>query len=209
MFEDRFDAARQLVQKLQQYKNNPNVIVIAIPRGGLELGSVLAKELQVPLDVIFTKKIGYPGNPEYAIGAVSLTHEIINHDFAEKPEFKNYIAEEIKKVRKLLQERAVIYRGNKPPINLTNKIVIVVDDGVATGSTLMATLLLIKEEKPQKIVVALPVAPKDTLEVLKEYTDEVICLEVPHMFFAVGQVYKKFNQVSDEEAIKLLREVQT
>ncbi len=204
-FKDRFDAALKLVDRLKQYKNNPEVVVIAIPRGGLELGSVLAKELDVPLDVVFTKKIGYPGNPEFAIGAVSLTDAFIEPRFAQDTLMQEYITAETERVRALLATRARDYHKGRTPISLKNKIVIIVDDGVATGNTMMVTIGLIRKEQPQKIVVALPVAPRDTLERLKKEADEVICLEVPPLFQGVGQFYQRFEQVPDQEAIRLLQ----
>lgn len=207
MFTDRFDAAHQLVPHLKNYAHNPDAIIIAIPRGGLQLGFVLAKELHLPLDIILTKKIGYPGNPEYAIGAVSLEHVIITQDFSDVPELQAYIAQQAAQIRRLLHERALMYRGDKPPLNLADKIVIVVDDGVATGSTLMATLSLIKQDNPKKIIVALPAAPPTTLELLRRHADDVVCLESPQHFLSVGQFYKNFDQVDDQEAIRLLREV--
>lgn len=207
MFKDRFDAAYQLAQQLQPYAHNPEVIILAIPRGGIELGYVLARELHCPLDIILSKKIGYPGNPEYAIGAVSLKHIYVDPEFEHSPAFKHHIAEQATEIRALLQERATLYYKDKKPHSLTNKIVIVIDDGVATGSTLLATLQLIKEEKPSKIIVALPVAPRQALAKLERVADEVVCLQVPQLFFSVGQFYKNFNQVEDQEAIRLFHEV--
>ena len=209
LFDDRFDAAYRLVPHLKQYADNPNALVLAIPRGGLQLGSVLAQELRLPLDVIFTKKIGYPGNPEYAIGAVSLKHIAVAPDFENIPELQEYITHEAAKIRSLLRERAMTYRGDNPPLNLAGKIVIVVDDGVATGNTLLATLALIAEDKPQKIIVALPVAPREAADRLRATVDELICLQVPDMFLSVGQFYKNFEQVDDQEAIRLLREARS
>jgi predicted phosphoribosyltransferase len=205
MFKNRFDAAHQLVPLLKQYSNNPDAIIIAIPRGGLQLGAVLAQELHLPLDILLTKKIGYPGNPEFAIGAVSLQHTIVS-SMANIPELQPYIAQQTVEIRRLLQKRALEYRGDKTPLNLMNKIVIVVDDGVATGNTLMATLALIKQDKPKKIIVALPVGPSSAIEHLRKESDEVICLLIPEQFLSVGQFYQNFDQVDDQEAIQLLHE---
>lgn len=206
MFKNRFDAAEQLVPYLQQYAHNPDAIVLAIPRGGLELGSVLAKQLKLPLDIILSKKIGAPFNPEAAIGAVSLKDVFIAEPFKSMPNLQPYIEQQIPLLRAKLHERAERYRKGMPPLDVHNKIVIIVDDGVATGNTLLATIALLKEQKPKKIIVALPVSPKDTLEKIKKESDEVICLLVPEVFYAVGQWYAMFNQVDDEEAIKLLHE---
>jgi predicted phosphoribosyltransferase len=207
-FKDRFDAARQLADRLKEYNAQPNTIIIAIPRGGLELGSVLSQELHLPLDVVFTKKIGYPGNPEYAIGAVSPTQVFINEDYANNPLLQDHIAHEVASIRALLHERAAKYRGDTPACLLKNKTVIVTDDGVATGSTLRATLSLIKHENPAKIIVALPVCPPEALKMLQHHADEVICLLVPSVFFGVGQFYENFRQVDDQEAIDLLQKAQ-
>lgn len=206
LFIDRFDAAEKLVPLLQKYQAQPNTIVLAIPRGGLELGNVLAKRLHLPLDVIFTKKIGLPYNPEYAIGAASDAHVFVNKEFAYMPELQTYIQQEVASIRKVIRERTETYRHNLPPFVIKDKTVIVVDDGVATGSTLLATLALIKEYQPQKIVVALPVAPKHTLEKITHEADEVVCYATPEPFYSVGQFYQRFEQVDDEHAIKLLEE---
>lgn len=206
MFKDRYDAAEQLVPPLEQYKSDPNAIILAIPRGGLELGYVLAQKLDLPLDVIFSKKIGLPANPEMAIGAVSETDVIVNSPFNQMRELENYIEEQTKTIRATIKERNATYREGMQPLDLKNKIAIVVDDGVATGTTLLSTIALIKQADPKKIIVALPVAPPDTLEKIEQQADEVVCLSTPELFQSVGQFYQKFNQVDDQEAIRLLRE---
>lgn len=206
LFQDRYSAGKLLAQKLQSYKNNPDAAILAIPRGGLETGFSLAKELSLPLDVIFTKKIGFPGNPEYAIGAVSLNSEVIVKTLINTGQVsQKYVDEQIKKIRALLQERYKQYLGDKKPLNLNDKIVIITDDGAATGRTLLAAIELIKKEKTKKIIVAIPVGHPETVAELKKKA-EVICLETPADFFAVGQFYEHFAQVSDEQAIRLLYE---
>ena len=202
IFKDRFTAGKLLAKELKKYKNKKDAIVLAIPRGGLQIGCSIAKELNLNLDIILTKKIGYPGNPEYAIGAVSLTSEIVE----EQGISKDYIQNEIKNIRKSLKERYKKYLGKSKPQNLKNKIVILTDDGIATGKPMLLTIKLIKEQKPKKIIVAIPVGPIDNIELLKENADEVICLYSPENFFAIGEFYENFEQVSDEEAIKLLKE---
>lgn len=206
MFQDRFDAAQKLLPLLEKYRSNPNALILAIPRGGLELAYVLAKGLDLPLDVIFTKKIGYPSNPEYAIGAVSELHVFLNEAFKNIPELQGYIARKVDEIRKVIKERMIKYRKGMPPFNIQDKIVIVVDDGVATGSTMLSTLALIKEYKPKKIVVALPVASAEAVKKIKENADEVVCVSVPEHFLSVNQFYKKFEQVDDQEAMRLLQE---
>ena len=207
LFKDRYSAGKLLAQKLQSYKNNPDTVILAIPRGGLETGFSLAKELNLPLDVIFTKKIGFPGNPEYAIGAVSLNSEVIVKTLISTGQVsQKYVDEQIKKIRALLQERYKQYLGDKKPLDLKDKIVIITYDGAATGRTLLAAIELIKKEKAKRIIVAIPVGHPETVAELKKKA-EVICLETPADFFAVGQFYEHFAQVTDEEAIRLLQEV--
>lgn len=206
MFQDRFDAAQQLLPLLEKYNSQPNTVVLAIPRGGLELGYVLAKGLHLPLDVIFTKKIGFPLNPEYAMGAVSDLHVFVDAEFHDMPEIQDYIQQEVQKIRAVIKERNATYRKNMPPFNIEQKTVIVVDDGVATGSTLLATIALLREYNPLKIVVALPISSAEALKKIKEEADEVVCVQVPTHFQSVGQFYKKFDQVEDQEAIRLLHE---
>ena len=207
MFKDRFDAGHQLAVALKSYKNNPDTLILAIPRGALEIGAALSKELQLPLDVILTKKIGYPGNPEYAIGAMSVDTVLIDKRALEfSGELQSYLKQEIISIKELLQERSKAYHGNRAPLSLTDKIVIVTDDGIATGRTLDATIDLIKKQHPKKIIVAVPVGSKEALNQIKKKVDEVICLEVPEVFTSVSQWYTAFEQVDDERAIALLQE---
>jgi len=205
-FKDRFDAAQQLVPPLLRYKNDPNAVIIAIPRGALELGSVLSKELNVPLDVIFTKKIPHPTNSEYAIGAASAEHMQLDEPFRHVPGINEYVQGQLERIRAMIKQRNASYRAHMPPLNLAGKTVIVVDDGIATGNTMLATLAFIKQQHPKKIIVALPVAPADSLERVKMQADEVICLMIPAHFRAVSQFYQHFPQVEDATAITLLQE---
>ena len=206
MFHDRFDAANQLVPHLIAYKNDPNAVIIAIPRGALELGNVLAKKLELPLDVIFTKKIAHPTSPEYAIGAASASHMFVDEPFKQIPGLDTYIQQQVTNIREMIAQREKSYRADLPPLDLKDKTVIVVDDGIATGNTMLATLALIRQQSPKKIIVALPVAPADSLEKVKQRADEVICLEVPAQFRGVSQFYRDFRQVEDDTAIQLLQE---
>lgn len=204
MFRNRIDAATQLASNLMGIKTE-DLVVLAIPRGGLPIGSVVAKTLGAPLDVVLTKKIGHPFQKEYAIGAVSLDGLILS-DAIGIP--KEYIAEETARIREVLKQRHRQYYKNRFPENLRDKTIIVVDDGVATGNTLLVTIGLVKKQKPKKIIVAIPVAPPSAIRLLKATpdVDELICLLMPENFHAVGQFYDEFNQVSDEEAINLFEE---
>lgn len=209
MFLDRYDAAQQLAIRLDQYTDNKEVIILAIPRGALEIGSVLAKELHAPLDVIFSKKIGAPGDPEYAIGTVSMDDVTLAPHAQGDPTLQSHIQEQIKEIRAKLEERSKQYRGNKPPLDLKDKIVILTDDGIATGNTLMLAVQLIKTQNPKKIIVAIPVGPQGAIEKIQKKVDEVICLLIPDSFMGISQFYRSFPQVEDEKAIELLKEANT
>ena len=202
MFEDRNDAGTQLAKKLTKFKEE-NVVVLAIPRGGLPLGAQVAKSLQAPLDVVLTKKIGHPTNKEYAIGAVSLESIVLTNAMGIE---KSYIDQETARIRKTLSDRYNQYYKYQSQANLKNKTVIIVDDGIATGNTLLATIELVYKQKPSKIIVAIPVAPASAIYKISntENVDEVICILIPDNFRAVGQFYENFEQVSDREAIQIL-----
>jgi predicted phosphoribosyltransferase len=204
MFKDRIDAGNQLAERLAEYKEK-NVVVLAIPRGGLPIGAIVAKALKAPLDVALSKKIGHPYHKEYAIGAVSM-EDIILSDA--KGISKEYLEEETARIRKKLKERQAQYYQNRAPQPLKGKTVIIIDDGIATGNTLLVTVDLVSHRKPEKIIVAIPVAPESGILKLKgnPNVDEVICLQVPYHFQAVGQFYEAFEQVSDQEAIRILEE---
>jgi predicted phosphoribosyltransferase len=195
MYADRIEAGMILADKLKKYAGNPGVI-LAVPRGGVPLGYIIARELKLPMDLLLTKKIGHPNNPEYAIGAVSLTDRvIIPHEAV--PD--SYIESETEKIRAKLKENYTKFMGNKKPLDLANKIVIVVDDGIATGNTLMSTISMLRKSKPSKIVVAAPVAPKTTADKLSRIVDELIIPLIPKEFYGVGSFYEDFTQVSDDE----------
>lgn len=204
MFKDRIDAGIQLANKLLPFKDK-NVVVLAIPRGGLPIGAIVAKALQAPLDVALSKKIGHPYNREYAIGAVSLENIILKDVSGIH---KNYIAEETERIREKLKKRHQQYYKNRQPEDLKDKIVIIIDDGIATGNTIRVTAEMVRAQKPKKVIVAIPVAPPSAVKSLEDssHIDQVICLQTPSDFMAVGQFYEFFNQVSDEEAIQLLEE---
>lgn len=202
VFIDRFDGGRQLAERLKAYAGQ-NAVVLAIPRGGLQTGYAVATTLKLPLDVVLIKKIGHPYNPELAIGAVSLTGRVLNEEI---PAPEEYIEAETRRLREVLKRRHEQYQADRPPLDLQGRIAIIVDDGIATGSTMLATIELVKTLKPAKTIMAVPVAPPHSLEKFRRVVDEVVCLESPEYFMAVGQFYERFPQVEDEEAIRLLRE---
>lgn len=207
MFRDRFDAAGRLAERLMKYRGRADALILAIPRGGLEIGCVLSRSLGLPLDVLMIKKIGHPFNPEFAVGSVSLLRSCVSQEALKQYGIpQGYVAGEIRRLRKELKRRYDLYRGGAGPLPLKGRIAIVADDGVATGSTLLAAIELARSEKPEAVVAAVPVAPRCILEALEKAADEVVCLEAPEDFFAVGQYYERFNPVADEEAARLLQE---
>lgn len=195
MFQDRIEAGLLLAEKLKKYKNDPG-IVLAVPRGGVPVAYAVAKELGFPIEVILTKKIGHPMNKEYAIGAVSLTdYFIVPHD--DVTEF--YIKQEVERIRIRLKEMYKRFMGDREPENLEGKTVIVIDDGIATGNTLMGTVNVLRKSKPGKVVIGVPVASKSAVQKLSKEVDEVVALLIPEEFYGVGAFYEDFEQVSDEE----------
>lgn len=200
LFKDRIQAGLLLAEKLKKYQNS-NSVILAVPRGGVPIGHEIAKKLHLPLDIVLSKKIGHPYNKEFAIGAVSLDSMIID----EHPGVSNtYIDEEITNLRKLLKEKYELYMGNRKPINIKDKNVILVDDGIATGNTLLASIKMLRKQKPAKIIVAVPVLPYDNVPVFELNTDEFIYLIASKSFRGVGGFYEEFNQVEDDEVIKIL-----
>ncbi|WPP49796.1 phosphoribosyltransferase [Catalinimonas niigatensis] len=197
----RNDAAQQLMKALYFYKQEREGIVLALPRGGVPIGKYISDHLHWPLDVAIVKKIKHPLYPELAIGAVSNSGYIINRkgDVSE-----DYIENEIHQLEKLIKEKYILYKGSKKPLNLKHKIVMLVDDGMATGSTMLAAVAFVKKESPKKTVVAVPVASQEAYRKILRKADAVICLQVSSNFLAVGQFYEEFSQVTDEEVIDML-----
>ena len=202
LIRNRETAAGLLAERLEKYRGEQGV-VLAIPRGGVPVAAPIARLLGMPLEITLSKKIGHPANPEFAIGSVSL--ESVQVDArADVPQA--YIAAEIARIREALRQKYSLYRGNREHIHLSDRLVILVDDGIATGKTLLATIELVKKEHPHKIVVAVPVASPTAYDAISSLVDEVVCLLVPIDFQAVGQFYEEFSQVSDEQVIRLLQE---
>lgn len=203
MFSNRIAAGYKLVPRLKQYRHQEGV-VLAVPRGGVPVAYIVAKELCLPLSLVLTKKIGHPGNEEYAIGAASLTESfVIPHADVSS----DYITAAIARIRARLQEMYRIYLGDRQPVPIGGKTVIVIDDGIATGNTLLATVKMLRKEHPAKIVVAAPVASKEAFLKLSKEADEVIVLHIPEVFQGVGAFYEDFNQVTDQQVIHYLQKL--
>lgn len=206
MFQDRQDAGQQLAQHLLQYKNKKEVLVLGIPRGGIVVAAEVAKQLHAPLDILVIKKLGAPGNEELAIGAVSVDNSYLDKDTLHSLGVsQKYLQKEMKKKQQEAKQRVAYLRGKKPFYSVKDKIVILVDDGIATGATMIMAIQIMKKQAVKKIIIAVPVAPSETITKLHDVADEVICLQQPILFFAIGQFYHDFQQVEDEEVKRYLQ----
>jgi predicted phosphoribosyltransferase len=206
LFHDRVEAGRRLVSALKGTVGK-DAIVLAIPRGGVVVGHVVARALGVPLDIIIPRKIGAPGNSELAIGAITEDGTtILDETLIQQLEIsRHYIEEQGKKQKLEIERRLKLYKGNARSPILSNHEVVIVDDGIATGSTIKAALSSVRKRGAKKITIAVPVGPKTTIDELKDQADRVVCLFTPEPFYAIGQFYKNFDQTSDEEVRRLLR----
>jgi putative phosphoribosyl transferase len=204
-FQDRTEAGEFLAEELRERGVDAD-LVLAIPRGGLPLGRAVADELDAPLDVVVAKKIGAPGNPEYAIGAVASDGSVWRNEEAIRGTRSDdeYFQEQRERKAAEARQKVDRYRGGRSEPNLAGKTVVVVDDGVATGSTVRACLAKLRDSDADRVVLAVPVGPPSSIAELEEGIDEVVCLETPGSFMGVGQFYRNFGQVSDEEAMAYL-----
>jgi putative phosphoribosyl transferase len=207
IFKNRVEAGQKLAETLNKFKDAKDTIILSLPRGGVVVGYEVAKILNLPLDIVVPRKIGAPGDPEFAIGAITETGEGIFDEMTIGAYgiTESYLQNEIKKEKAEAERRLTLYRGPRPPLDLRNKTVIIVDDGLATGLTMRAAIKTIKKFGATKIVVAIPVAPPDTAELIKKEVDEFICLLTPTFFGSVGEFYDEFPQTADEEVIELLK----
>lgn len=207
-FRDRHEAGQLLAKELASLQGRRDVIVLGVPRGGVVVAYEVAQALGAPLDVYITRKIGAPYNPELAIGAVASDGTLVlDHDLIERigvPD--SYVQQETARQRQEIERRLVAYRGSRPEPDLQGKTVILVDDGVATGATTLASLRAIKARQPAQLILAVPVGPEDTIQVLSGEADQVVCLYTPDLFWAVGAFYAVFDQTSDAEVIQLLQQ---
>jgi putative phosphoribosyl transferase len=206
IFRDRQDAGIQLADKLKGYKHSGEAIVLALPRGGVVTGFEIARVLDLPMDVLIVRKIGFPGQSEFGIGAVSETGTVVLNSaiISSYGVEDEYIQIEIARQKEEVERRIRIYRKGKRILDLEGKKIILVDDGVATGATLKAAISALKKEKIKGLIAAIPVSPPETAEDLKGMVDEFICLNTPADFMAVGNYYDDFQQVPDQTVVEML-----
>ena len=206
-FANRTQAGRLLAKKLAKYANRENVIVLGIPRGGVPVAFQVAQALHVPLDVFICRKLGVPGQEELALGAVATGGvRVLNDEIVGLLGMPQERIDRIAAVQQReLERREQLYRGDRPPLQVRGQTVILVDDGVATGSNMLAAITALRRLEPARIVVAVPVAPPSTFARLREEADEVICVDTPEEFYAIGQFYEDFSQTTDEKVCELLR----
>lgn len=209
MFADRHDAGRQLAQALSHYRElQPPAVVLGLPRGGVVVASEVAAALNADLDVLVVRKLGAPHQPELGIGAVTdgeQPHVFLNRDLIEALGVEDeYLRPEIARQHEEVRRRLEFYRHGRPAIQIECRVVIVVDDGIATGATVRAGITAVRKKSPERLILAVPVAAPDSLRMLEPEVDETVCLHAPHNFMAVGRFYSDFEQTTDEEVIALL-----
>lgn len=205
LFKNRVDAGKKLAQSLLQLKGH-DVIILGIPRGGVVVANEVAKALGAPLDVVVTRKIGAPGEPEYALGAVTQEGDVIMDRQAAESlgASPSYLDGQIRTKRDEVRKRMQQLRGDSPNPQLEGKVVVIVDDGIATGSSVSAAVISVKKRKPKEVIVAVPVAPAEVVQSLSEDGTRVVCLATPRPFFAIGEFYGDFGQVEDQDVRQIL-----
>jgi len=207
IFQDRAHAGHMLASKLHAYADRKDVLVLGIPRGGVPVAFEVAKALHAPLDIFVSRKLGVPGQEELAFGAVASGGvRILDREIIEGVGISEQQIEEITaRVTKELERRQRLYRGARPPLKVDGQTVLLVDDGIATGSSMRAGIKALQQMKPARLVVAVPVAPQLTYSHLRHQVDELVCLQTPRYFYAIGQFYGDFSQISDDEVTGLLQ----
>ena len=205
-FRDRVEAGELLAERLTAYAGRDDVAVLALPRGGVPVAHEIARVLQVPFDVFVVRKLGVPGHEELAMGAIaSGGARVINHDVVNALGIPMHLIDAVARTEQIeLDRRERLYRGTRSPVHLVNRTVILVDDGLATGSTMRAAVMAARQQEPARVVVAVPVGAAATCAELSREADEVVCLRMPEPFVAVGLWYRDFTPTSDQEVRALL-----
>lgn len=208
LFLDRQDAGRRLAKKLAAWVERDDVVVLALPRGGVPVAFEVAQHLHAPLDLMLVRKLGIPGHEELAMGALALpdicvfNHDVILGTGVSQQDIDRVVAKEMNE----LQRRNKAYRGGEPAPNLKGRIVILVDDGIATGASMHAAISAVAQQQPLRTILAVPVASEEAYEMLRQQVDEIVCLHTPTPFFGVGRFYEDFSQTSDDEVVRLLEQ---
>jgi len=207
VFKDRKDAGKQLAGELLRFRDTPGVIVLGLPRGGVPVAAEIARALRCPLDILIVRKIGFPGDPEFAVGAVSETGTVVFNEsiVVSYRVSRDYLERETARQKGEIARRVALYREGKEVPPLAGKTVILVDDGVATGATIKAAISTLQQESIARLVVALPVAAQEAERALAPLADEWLCLQTPPDFRSVGQYYADFDQVEDEKVVAMLK----
>lgn len=208
LFKDRRDAGRKLAQKLKDYAGRKDVIVLALPRGGVPVAYEVAKALNVPMDIFIVRKLGWPGHEEMAIGAIASGGvKVLNQDIVQYLNIPEALIDAVaQRELRELERREHAYRGDRPPLDVKDRTVIIVDDGLATGASMRAAVEGVRAHHPARIVIAVPTAAPETCESLKDEVDEVICATTPEPFYGVSRWYEDFSQTTDEEVRTLLQD---
>jgi predicted phosphoribosyltransferase len=211
LFRDRRDAGRKLAQELKEYANRPDVVVLALPRGGVPVAYEVAKALKAPLDIFLVRKLGVPGHEELAMGAIASGGvRVLNDTVVDALNIPERLIDAVaEKEQRELERRERAYRGDRPKPEVRGKTVILVDDGLATGASMRAAVEALRAQDPARIVVAVPTAAPETCEAFEDTVEEVVCAETPQPFFGVGFWYQDFSQTSDEEVRTLLARAQS
>lgn len=210
-FRDRIEAGQRLAARLTDYENSSDIVVLGLPRGGVPVAYQIAKSINAPLDVWLVRKLGVPGQAELAMGAIaSGSIMVLNNEIIQALGISRQVIQQVAAVEKQeLERRDRAYRGDRIPPTIQDHTIILVDDGIATSSTLRAAIAALQQQHPQRIVVAAPVAPPSVCQSLHSIVDEVICLETPEPLYSIGMWYKNFSQTSDREVQALLRQSET
>lgn len=207
MYDDRRGAGESLARELET-RDYDSPVVLGVVRGGLPVAAPVAEALGAPLDIVVPRKIGAPGNPEYAVGAVTEDGSVVLNEEAVRRTgaTDRYVEDAAEEQRREVERRVERYRGGREPIDLRDRTVVIVDDGIATGTTLKAAIKSVRGRDPSSVVVAVPVGAKSSVDEIEKLADEVVCLDAPRMFGAVGQYFRSFPQTSDEEVERILEE---